>query len=285
MKNAPVHIITVGANRDELARTAKLVEVLQPLSHRECAKLEDLNDAAYGDDAFTMLRLFGGANTQVLTWLGSKGRVATEVAVLGYADAVLIEPGQPARAIGVLPQAFVSAVAASKISVDTSSAAFLIGALDETKSMAAALARVGFKRLLIVDSDDRKTEQIAAHLRRRLLGIDIVAIPRRSLTQVPNESSVAVSMADVGERSLLEDVSYLNFLKKNGILIDWTCASSELGFDAEIKDAGATIFDAIGIRAWREAWLLNHVPAMTATGQKPDDVAALLLEGWKISPS
>ncbi len=282
----PVHIITIGADARELARTEILVREIQPLSSRICATLDELNGVEYAKDAYTILRLSGRANSHALTWLGSKGRVATEVAILGHADAILIEPGQPARAFGVLPQAFVSAIAGRKLSYDLSGAAFILGAVEETKVIAASLSRLGFKRLMIVDTEDRKTEQLCQYLRRRLFGIEIEAVARRTLTQVPSEAAIAISLVDTNDTGMLEDISYLNFLRKGGVWIDWIGSTVELSMTQEIKDAGAFIFDPSGIRAWREAHLLNSVPELLAkTGQKPEYIASRLNEAWKKSES
>lgn len=282
MDSLGLHIITVGADKVELALTEKMLEVVKPLSAKTFAALDELKPEEFGTDAYTLIRLFGAANTQALTWLGAKGRVATEAAIIGAVDAIIAEPGQPLRAVSVLPHAFVSAIASSKITFDTSSAAFIVGANAETKPIAASLARMGFKRLLVVDTDDRKTEMLVQYLQRRLLGIKISGIPRRTLTQVPNESTMAVNLVRSTEMSILEDMSYLNFLKKNGVFIDWTGATFELGFDAEIRDAGATIFDSNGIRAWREAWMFAAIPGLLeSTRLKPDVLALTILEAWK----
>lgn len=280
------HLITVGADAPETTRTEKIAELFQPISAEFCASLDEMKGAEFPQDAVTIVRLFGRANTQALTWLGSNGRVATEVAILGFADAVLVEPGQPPRAIGCTPQAFLSALAHSKIRYDLNGAALLLGATDETKVMAACLSRLGFKRIKIVDGDDRKTDQIVQYLRRRLLGIDIETVPRRTLTQVPNEAAIAVSLIETSDTGMLEDISYLNFLKKNGIWIDWKQATLELGLESEIKDAGAFIFEPASIRAWREALLFTSLPKTLATpGQKPEFIASQILNCWKNPPN
>jgi hypothetical protein len=275
-------MISVGADEAELHRTQILIDTFKPISSRVCAELAELDGAHYPSDGATIVRLFGRANTQALIWLGAKGRVATEAAIIGFADAILIESGQPARAMAILPQAFISGIAGKKLAYDLSAAVFLVGALDETKAIAASVSRMGFKRIMIVDSDDRKAEQIVQYLRRRLLGIEIEAVPRRSLTQVPNYAAIAINLVDKSQTGLLEDISYLNFLKKNGVWIDWTNATGALGLDHEIRDAGATSFDAIAIRAWRDAWILNSVPGLLdAAGQKPEFIASALIAAWQ----
>jgi hypothetical protein len=282
----PIHVISVGAGAGEMARTELLIQNYKPLSSRSCLSLEELNGAVFSQDAYTVLRLFGKANSDALRWLGATGQVATDVAVLGFADAILIEPGHPLRGIGVLPEAFVSAIAARKVSFELSRPAFIIGASEEAKVIAAGLSRLGFKRLMIVDSDDGKTEQVVKYLRRRLLGIEIEAVPRRTLTQIPNEAALAISVVEANDTGMLEDISYLNFLRKSGVWIDWNSSTLETGLDKEIIEAGAHIFDPILIRAWREALVLNSIPGLLLkAGQKPEAIASRLGDVWTISQS
>ena len=269
----PIHIVTVDPDVDERRRTGILMDILKPASSRIVDSLDEIGAvSALATDESTLVRLSGRAQTQVLAWLGSKGRVGTEAAILGFADGILVEPAQPPRATGVLASAFFSAIASSKQVYDASAASLIIGACDETRAMAASLARLGFKRLLIVDIDDKKTEQMVQILRKRLFGIDIQAISRASLTQVPNESSMAINLVSEKEEALLEDVSYLNFLKKSGVWIDWTGGVATLGYGDDITNAGAQVFSADLIRAWREIYLLS------LTGPKPEELGELARE-------
>ncbi len=282
----PVHIRTVGEDKADQARTGRLRTVCQPLSFESLASLEELRE--FSLDAPTLVRLFGRATTQVLTWLGSKGRVASDAAVLGCADGIVVEllgPSnliQPPRGIGVLATSFVSAFASLKPDCDTSSAAIILGASEESRSMAAALSRLGFKRLLIVDPDDKKADYMVQILRRRLFGFDIQAVPRATLTQVPNECSIAINLIDDSEDLFLEDVSYLNFLQKRGIWIDWTNAATARGHAEEIANAGAQILSSDLIRSWRDVLLLDAVPGLLAqAGRRPES----LVEQLEMSPS
>lgn len=297
----PVHLITVGADERELKRTAVMAEMLKPYSSQTFSSLEELGDI-HSDkipkDGPVLIRLAGAANTKVLTWLGPGGRVATDAAILGYADAIILEAGpgreglarQPARAISVLPTAFVSAIASRKISFDTTGAGIIIGACDHARAMAASLSRLGFKRLMLVDSDDSKADQMANLLRKRLFGIEIQVVRRSSLTQAPSEASMAINLVEISQAALLEDVSYLNFLKKNGVWMDWTDAAVALGYSDEITNAGAQMFSSDVVRAWREACLLGAISFDSSlTGQKPqlkaDILAPALCEAWSQTSS
>jgi hypothetical protein len=282
-----LHLRTVGASAADGPRTLKLISVLSPLSNESVAALEDLGPIP--EDAPTVVRLFGRGNSQVMTWLGANGRVVSDAAILGFADGILYErvPNTlPPRAIAVTPAAFVSAFATAKPYCDTSSAAIILGACDETRVVAAGLSRLGFKRILISDPDDAKTEKISQLIRKRLFGVTVQAISRSTLTQVPNTCSIAINLVGESEDIFLEDVSYLNFLRnsgsgkeKSGIWIDWTGATSAKGHADEISNAGAQILSADLIRAWRDVLLLEGVPGLiAATGRRPEEIVSDLLK-------
>lgn len=222
----------------------------------QCEGLDDLPPLADGDRR--LLRLFGRSCTHAMTWLGAKGRVPTPVAVIGYADGVIQSSGQPMRAIGVFPKAMVTAFALSKWTFDTSGAGLLVGACDKTRIVAAGLALLGLKKISIVDPDDTKSDALVQLLRRRLFGVDIVVLSRALLTQVPAEDSIAVNLVESSEAALLEDVSYLNFLRDGGVWIDWTRATSVLGLADEITNAGARVLPPEPIQMWSDALLVEE---------------------------
>ena len=272
------HLVTVGADVDERQRTEKLIPVLAPLSSIEIESLEELPEL--GDDAQTLIRLFDSSSTSVLTWLKANGRVASEVAILGVADAILAKPGEPLRVVGVLPQAFVAAIASTKQTYEQTGAAILIGACDDTRAIAAGVARLGFTRIQFVDSDDKKSEQMVQLLRKRIFGVKFEAVSRASVTQLPNEASLAINLMRESEASLLEDISYLNFLKVGGLWIDWTHATERLGYSEEIANAGATIFRPETIRAWREILLVEQVLGLD---KRPDSLVSSILSVARLS--
>lgn len=278
----PGDIVTVGASEAELKRTQALVSVVQPKSHREVSSLEELGPLMSGRSSEhpTLIRLFEDSHSKVLSWIGSGGRVSSEVAILGYGDAIYCEPSEPPRVVGVFADAFVAALSSMKIACDTLSAALLIGACDETRAAAVGLARLGYKRIQIVDSDDQKTAKLIQILERRVFGVKFEAVSRASLTQLPNESSLAFNLMSEKEEALLEDASYLNFLQNSGIWIDWTGAARALGYDEEIVDGGARVVEASRIRAWREILLLSLNGGGSASAvprQKPEQIVDRLL--------
>ncbi len=264
-------LISIGADDIEKSIHARMAKVLKnPTEGAEIhfAKLSDLNTQ---DHPLALVRLFGDAGREALTWLGSSGRASSEAAVIGYADGLILNPSEPSRAVSVMPQAMLSAFAKEKVKYDINGAGLIVGVGDLTRSIAAALARLGLKRIMLVDSDDSAAEKMATALGRRLIGTQFEPLSRSRLTQIPSEASIAVNLTyafddSILEESILEDVSYLNFLRQGGVWIDWTAATVERGFADEIANAGATVFEPDLVRRWRDAYLLALV-----TGRKAED--------------
>ncbi|MDZ4082042.1 MAG: hypothetical protein U1E10_03830 [Bdellovibrionales bacterium] len=266
-------LISIGADEREKEFHAYLARALtsgesqsEPETH-----LSKMSDLKAEDHASALVRLFGEAGREALTWLGSQGRASSETAVIGFADALLLDRNEPPRAVSVLPQAMLSALAKEKVKFDMNGAGLIVGVNDLTRSMAASLTRLGLKRVMLIDADDKASEKMATALSRRLIGIQFEALSRSRLTQIPSEASIAVNLTyafddSILEESILEDVSYLNFLRDGGVWIDWTGATIERGFSEEIANAGAMVFDPDHVRRWRDANLLALV-----TGRKAEE--------------
>lgn len=282
-------VLSVGGDAVDRERTTALIKTLNPLASKEvesldaatCLLNDDFETLGFKRSSPVLIRLLGSAQTEVLRWLGPKGRVATDSAVLGVAEGVLCAPGEAPRAITALPAAFVAAFAVRRLHFDATGSAILIGVTDEIRLMAAGLARLGFKKIIVVDSDDGKAIEMAQLLKRRLLNIEISPLSHTLLTQAPNDSSMAVNLAGTGDSALIEDTSYLNFLKKNGVWIDWSSATTELGHSEEIRSSAAQVVPSELVRAWREVGLVSGFPEIwEPTGQKPEALALAIEKAW-----
>lgn len=259
-------LISVGADEREKIFHTQMAHALDSSADIHFSRLSDLNTS---DHAFALVRLFGEAGREALTWLGSQGRASSETAVIGYADGILIDQTEPPRAVSVLPQAMLTALAKQKVRFDMNGSGLIVGVGDLTRSMAAAIARLGLKRIMLVDADDNASEKMATALSRRLIGVQFEALSRSRLTQIPAEAALAINLTysfddSILEESILEDVSYLNFLRAGGIWIDWTGATIERGFSDEIANAGVTVVDPDQVRRWRDANLLSLATGRTA---------------------
>lgn len=261
-------LISVGADDREKVFHVSMARAMET---PDDVRLTHLSELTAADHPAALVRLFGEAGREALTWLGTHGRASSETAVIGYADGLLLDQNEPPRAVSVLPQAMLAAMAKDKVKFDMSGAGLIVGVTDFTRSIAASIARLGVKRIMLVDADDMKSEKMATALSRRLIGIQFEPLSRSRLTQIPSEASIAINLThsfddSILEESILEDVSYLNFLRAGGIWIDWTGASIERGFSDEIANAGATVFDPDHVRRWRDAYLLS-----LATGRRAED--------------
>lgn len=278
-------LISIGADDREkqLHKAMSLALGLLISSQREAETsealyFEKLSEFKSDEHPKSLVRLFGDSGREALTWLGATGRASSETAVIGYADAIILNQTEPPRAVSSLPQGMLAALAKEKVKFDITGAGLIVGVSEHTRAMAAALARLGLKRIMLIDSNDKASEKMALLLSKRLVGTQIESLSRSRLTQIPSEASIAVNLTyafddSILEESILEDVSYLNFLRSSGVWIDWTGATIERGFADEIANAGAMVFEPDHIRLWRDAFLLELV-----TGRKADECYSLLHE-------
>jgi hypothetical protein len=257
-------------------------------SHNLIASHFGLDDAAVKDKLGdldlsevkppSLVRLFGESGEEAVAWLRGKGQVSSDASVIGYADAVIIQENESPIAISVLPQAIQASLAIQNIRIEFDGAGLIVGAVGLARAIAASLAKLGLKRIFIVDPDDQATKNLVASLSRRLVGIQFEALSRARLTQIPAEASVAVNLVEffddsILEESILEDVSYMNFLRPGGVWIDWTGASGDRGFADEIANAGVQVFDPLNIRRRRDALLVSKL-----TRHRAEDVYAGLAD-------
>ncbi|MBL7687017.1 MAG: hypothetical protein JNJ49_03210 [Bdellovibrionaceae bacterium] len=232
--------IAVGASEADMQRVTPLLMN----EGSDVRQVRDFNEIELSSLRQTVVRFYGRARSQALVWLGPTARVPAEVAILGLADMVLIdEQGGAPKAVGCFGDAMVASLAGQHASIDRSGSGLVVGATDDARSFISGLSRIGLRRILIVDSDDGKAESLAVAMRRRELSVEIEPLSRSYLTQLASEAAIAVNFADVEERDLIEDVSYLNFLLPGGAWLDWTGATREIGLAEEIQNAGAVVLD------------------------------------------
>ena len=117
----------------------------------------------------------------------------------------------------------------------------------------AALSRAGYKRFLVTD------EQVASHrmleeVRGRFFGLDFTFVPLDRIVLLPAETSVLVNCAggviyQEGEKNLMTELSYLNFLRRPGLLLDLGEGGNATNLTRDAGDAGVEIVGAAEIQA------------------------------------
>jgi shikimate 5-dehydrogenase len=125
---------------------------------------------------------------------------------------------------------------------DLESSVLIVGAGSAARLTLAVLYRAGFKKFGISDKTTSKVDTLAAELRKVYFGAEIKNIPKDDLILLPGNFGVLVNTTPLVEgNEILDELSYFNFFKRNGVAIDFTIKPVDTPLLMEALDVGAHI--------------------------------------------
>jgi hypothetical protein len=126
--------------------------------------------------------------------------------------------------------------------LDLEGGVFILGATAAAFAVVASLARIGFRKFLLADSDDSKVEDFVVKLRAAHFSAQFQAVRRHMITQLPGVNAVAVNTLNAKEESeIFDELVYFNFLIPSGVWLDLALSDRHEQVDAEARNAGAVI--------------------------------------------
>lgn len=284
-----IRLISVGDDANDYRRHAVLAELYASDSQIH-QRIEEL-DCGSLPDGPTLIRLLGEAGREGLAAVAGRGATNIETAMIGYADGIIFTKQNEqsgdhsdAQVLSVIPAAVQAEIAQSKVEIDLHGVGLIIGAVSLARAMAAGIARLGLKKIIIVDPIDEAASALVDSVSRHLLGVQIEVLSRYHLTQLPSEASIAINLISaiddsVLEEPFLEDIAYMNYMMPHGLWLDWTNAATQKGLSEEIMETGVVPLSSERIRTRCDAHLLAKV-----TGHKAEQIFATVIEKLGDSP-
>jgi hypothetical protein len=105
--------------------------------------------------------------------------------------------------------------------LDISLNSYVIGANHLGRAAVAALVGLGYSNVSLVDEDPAKLDSEVQLLRRYLFGVHIEGMPAHTLTVREKPGSLMLNTMRMQDDSLvLGDLSYFNFMKTGGVVVD-----------------------------------------------------------------
>jgi|GEM_PF-1304843 hypothetical protein len=123
--------------------------------------------------------------------------------------------------------------------MDIRSPAFVIGDDPTAMTMLAVLIHLGFSELYVVSEDEEQLRDVTSAVAKNYIGVKINPLPATELTMQALSASVVINTQDLSDKtSLLNDLSYFNFMKTSGLILDlqWVKGVSPLLDEAEKAD-------------------------------------------------
>lgn len=147
-------------------------------------------------------------------------KLPAEVVESGFADAALCERNQWWFR-SFMREALKQAIIDTAPQLDTHSLAYVTGSGPEARLCAGVAAQLGFKKITFIARDQDEAQNLVDRLQRMFFDLDVKILKDTELTLQPNNGSLLLNCiaADSGE-SMLDDLPYLNFLKKDGLVVD-----------------------------------------------------------------
>ncbi|MGZ3772651.1 MAG: hypothetical protein ACXVCY_14785 [Pseudobdellovibrionaceae bacterium] len=104
--------------------------------------------------------------------------------------------------------------------LDVRAPAFVVGSTEEARVAVATLADIGISDFYMVGDTERLNHEKEVLL-RSLFGIRIQILPPEDLTIQALSAGVMINTMDLtNQKSLLMDLSYFNYMKQNGYVLD-----------------------------------------------------------------
>lgn len=133
--------------------------------------------------------------------------------------------------------------------LDISLDSYVIGANHMGRAAVAAMVGLGFSHVSLVDEDDEKLEKEVTLLRRYLFGVNIEAVPAHTLTVREKPGSLMLNTVSMRDNSdVLGDLSYFNFMKTGGVVIDISECSSHNHLLEEAQRADLKIMSGLEVQ-------------------------------------
>ena len=163
-----------------------------------------------------------------------------------------------------------------QLPVDLHGSALILGAGGGGRTAAAAMIRMGFKKITIMDGDESRAEQAATSLKARFWGATLESQATSMLTHLPGVFSVVINAMSAPKEELLKsEISYFNFLSPRGVYADLK-GFSDPGLMEEASRVGARLIYGAQITSLAEAHWLKSSFQLRATVK---EIAQVLPQG------
>lgn len=227
--------------------------------HAECVALKEreLSDLKtwlpYVQEGALMLKV---PPEESLVVLEHFPQLPTAVRWLETADSLVLENGQWWPRLTYY-EALRGLIVSRFRDLDISLNSYVIGANHMGRVAASVMARLGFNQVSLVDEDSDKLNREVELLRRYLFGVQIDAVPAHTLTVQEKPGSLMLNTLYMQDDStVLGDLSYFNFMKTGGVVVDVSECATHNRLLEEAERADLKILSGLEVQARLDADIL-----------------------------
>lgn len=185
------------------------------------------------------------------------------VGVLGAADVIFKDEAGIWWPRSVTYEAFNRILAEKGEEMGLDSSVMVVGAGAEARVAIAALSRAGFSHFNITSDNKEEADKMIASLKRKFFDSQFDFIDPESLILLPGSSGLVVNtLAWNPGNQLLCDLSYFNFLKRDGHVWDMTLLPPMTQFIKDASDVGIGVVRGYHIASWSDWFWVKWVSGL-----------------------
>lgn len=137
--------------------------------------------------------------------------------ITGHFDSVI----NGKKAVSLLYKALIREIRQVNRNLDTSGEGLICCETSLLKCLILTAAQLGLKTIKLVTLDEEQSKKHVEALQKHIFSLNIELVEPKNLTLLASRCSVALcGLLGNHQTQLLTDLSYLNFMKKNGIAVD-----------------------------------------------------------------
>ena len=145
--------------------------------------------------------------------------------------------------------------------LDTSSTVYITGLGAKARVAISVAVQMGFETVRIVTSTVSKSE--VQELQRKYFGVRFELLDSGALTIQTNDGSMLVNTLDLANNQIVsEDMSYLNFLKSNSLILDFNPVNVESALKTEASNLGIDYISSAMIKDSYRRSLMQKVSSL-----------------------
>jgi hypothetical protein len=194
--------------------------------------------------------------------------ISEEVKEMGFVDCILLQNSKNWLRC-FLAQALRQSIIDEHSTLNTHQAAFVTDGGAWTHLCCSLLMQMGFKNIVILSEDVDSSQSKFKSTQAKYFGSQISYLSFDKLTEQPSHASVLINLLDSTEKpELYGDLLYLNFLKRDSLVIDLFSDQVTSALTEESVVAGVHSFTGLLVLALRDFYVLEHITGgQLAVGQ------------------
>ncbi len=153
-------------------------------------------------------------------FLSGSARIPTEVREAGVVDSIIRQNGTMwIRCF--LREALHQLILERTPQLDTHSIAYVTGSDSTARLCIVVAVQMGFKKIVLISENQEEAQGIVNQLQKLFFSLEFTTLHENELTLQPNNGSLLLNTLSAdGGSVVFEDLTYLNFLKKEGMVVD-----------------------------------------------------------------